>query len=310
MGEHFSRRYFHQSGKTVFFNLIGNNRIAKQEKGRSPHALDRCGFPGKAFIRQRHILSKPPIRVEMKEIAFANPCILVIFLLLASTGSAGAKESVISSHDSTITWYPKIDAEVLSASRSADFIPGLKAYQQTTDYTCGPAVLLSLARFYGLPDIDENAETEMRIAQESGTRDFNSTQPGTKPQEMADWLEKNGFSVQIEFEDKGDGTALERLKDNIKNGTPTLVEWIDLGGHWAIAVGYDRCNASDPWDDVLILADPYDRYDDDCDGYTFVNANRFYWMWFDALYFDDITWRTMITATPRQPFGQKSTIKS
>jgi len=50
------------------------------------------------------------------------------------------------------------------------------------------------------------------------------------------------------------------------------VEWIDLSGHWAIAVGYDYRNESDPWDDVLILADPYDRYDDYCDGYSFVNA--------------------------------------
>ena len=75
------------------------------------------------------------------------------------------------------------------------------------------------------------------------------------------------------------------------------MEWIDLSGHWAIAVGYDYCNLSDPWDDVLILADPYDHYDSNCDGYTYVKANRFYWMWFDALYFDSVTWRTMITAT-------------
>ena len=77
------------------------------------------------------------------------------------------------------------------------------------------------------------------------------------------------------------------------------MEWIDLSGHWAIVVGYDHRNSSDPWDDVLILADPYDRYDDHQDGYSFVNANRFYWMWFDALYFDDLTWRTMITARPK-----------
>jgi hypothetical protein len=116
-----------------------------------------------------------------------------------------------------------------------------------------------------------------------GTRDLNSSQPGTKPHEMVAWLEKNGFDVQLEFEDKGDGTALQRLRDNIRQGIPTLVEWIDLSGHWAIAVGYDYRNASDPWD-VLILADPYDKYDDYGDGYSYVNANRFYWMWFDALY--------------------------
>ncbi len=189
--------------------------------------------------------------------------------------------------------------------KNVDFIPNLKGYQQTTDYTCGPAALLSLAKFYGLPGVEENAKTEMRIAQELGTRDLNSSLPGTKPQEMTAWLVKNGFYAQLEFEDKGDGTALQRLRDNIHHGIPTLVEWIDLNGHWAIAVGYDYRNVSDPWDDVLILADPYDRYDDYQDGYSFVNANRFYWMWFDALYFGNLTWRTMITATPKETFEEE-----
>jgi hypothetical protein len=208
-------------------------------------------------------------------------------------------------NDTAIAWFPKIDMSTLSTSQNVDFIPNLRGYQQTTDFTCGPAALLSLAKFYGLPNIEENAKTEMQISKESGTRDFNSSQPGTKPQEMVAWLEKNGFYVQLEFENKGDSTALERLRDNIRQGIPTLVEWIDLGGHWSIAVGYDYRNASDPWDDVLILADPYDRYDDYRDGYSFVNANRFYWMWFDALYFDNVTWRTMITATPKELFGLK-----
>ncbi len=60
---------------------------------------------------------------------------------------------------------------------------------------------------------------------------MNSSQPGTKPQEMVAWLEKNGYDVQREFEDEGDSTALQRLRDNIRQGIPTLVEWIDLGGH-------------------------------------------------------------------------------
>jgi len=241
----------------------------------------------------------------MKDLTFALLSIFVLILLFSAAGCYGAECTTTYPNDTAIAWFPKIDLAILLASQNVDFIPNLKAYQQTTDYTCGPAALLSLAKFYGLPGIEEDAKTEMRIAQESGTRDLNSSRPGTKPQEMVAWLEKNGFNVQLEFEDKGDSTALNRLRENIRSGIPTLVEWIDLSGHWAIAVGYDYRNASDPWDDVLILADPYDRYDDYSDGYSFVNANRFYWMWFDALYFDNITWRTMITATPKEPFVQK-----
>jgi hypothetical protein len=235
---------------------------------------------------------------DMKKLTLAPLSVLVLILLFSCAGSSEEKGA--------IAWFPQIDTSNLSTSQNVDFIPNLTAYQQTTDYTCGPAALLSLAKFYGLPGIEENAGTEMRIAQELGTRDLNSSQPGTKPQEMVAWLEKNGFDVQLEFEDKGDGSALQRLRDNIRQGIPTLVEWIDLSGHWVIAVGYDYRNESDPWDDVLILADPYDKYDDYGDGYSYVNADRFYWMWFDALYFDDITWRTMITATPKEPFGKES----
>jgi hypothetical protein len=241
----------------------------------------------------------------MKDLTFARLPIFVLILLFSGAGCYEANCTTSHANDTAIAWFPKIDLPLLSAAQNVDFIPNLKAYQQTTDYTCGPAALLSLAKFYELPGIKEDAKTEMRIAKESGTRDLNSSRPGTKPQEMVAWLERNGFSTQIEFEDKGDSTALKRLRENIHSGIPTLVEWIDLSGHWAIAVGYDYRNASDPWDDVLNLADPYDRYDDYCDGYSFVNANRFYWMWFDALYFDNITWRTMITAIPKEPFGQK-----
>lgn len=234
-------------------------------------------------------------------------CVISI-LLMSSIQFAFANETASKNNDGNyadmehvdIAWFPRPDPGILASRSNVDFIPNLTGYQQTTDYTCGPSVLLSLAKYYGVEGIEENAETEMRIAKEAGTRDMNNSKPGTKPDEMAAWLEKSGFDARVEFEDKGDGSALENLRENLRRGIPTLVEWIDLGGHWAVAVGYDYCNVSDPWDDVLILADPYDRYDNCRDGYTIVNANRFYWMWFDALYFDNLTWRTMITATPRE----------
>jgi len=244
----------------------------------------------------------------MKEKAFTTLYLLAMILVLPCIiidETLSEQEDVPSDHKSTnITWFPAVDTNVLSSSTNVDFIPGLRGYQQTTDYTCGPSALISLAKFYGVPGIEEDAETEMRIAKELGTRDLNSSKPGTKPQEMVTWLQKNGFDAKLRFENKGDSSALYQLRDNLRQGIPTLIEWIDLSGHWAVAVGYDYRNKSDPWDDILILADPYDRYDDYQDGYSFVNANRFYWMWFDAICFDNVTWRTMVTATPRRSFSR------
>ena len=69
-------------------------------------------------------------------------------------------------------------------------------------------------------------------------------QLGTRPDEMACWLEQHGFRVSVEYESKGDGSALVRLRHNLEQGIPTLVEWAELGGHWVVAVGYDtRGNA-------------------------------------------------------------------
>ena len=202
-------------------------------------------------------------------------------------------------------WYPAINPECMARQKGVYFVPGLRGLQQTTDYTCGPAALLALAAYYRVPGIVTNRETELRIAREAGTR-FPETLPpggklGTKPDEMVRWLEQHGFRVSVDYESTGDGSALRRLQHNLELGIPTLVEWAELGGHWVVAVGYDTRGNDDPWDDVLIFADSFDRYDDHPDGYTFVNANRFYWLWYDAFCFDQLTWRTMITATPGSP---------
>ena len=159
----------------------------------------------------------------------------------------------------------------------------LNSYQQTTEYTCGPASVLSLLRFYGR---DGN---EMTIASEMGT----STTTGTTPDQMTNWLNGHGFTAS--WHQSG---SLDTLRNNLANNKPTLVEWSDWGGHWVLVVGYDTRNTADPMDDVIIFADPYDRHDDNKDGYTWFNAQRFYYMWYDALLFGSLMKRIYISAEP------------
>lgn len=174
----------------------------------------------------------------------------------------------------------------------------MPGYQQSTDYTCGPATLLTLANAYWPSQYPMTEEKEMQIADEAGTRDLTHAFPGTKPTEMLHWLQNHGFDATLTFENIGDGTGLSDLQKHIERGTPVIVEWSDWGGHWVIAVGYDTRDTDDVMDDVIIFADPYDHHDDVADGYSFFNATRFYWMWYDALFFGELTWRTMIVATP------------
>jgi hypothetical protein len=174
----------------------------------------------------------------------------------------------------------------------------IPAYQQTTDYTCGPATLLTLANHFYPDDYPKSKNIEMQIAQEAGTRDMTHDFPGTKPDEMLQWLNNHDFKATLTFEKTGDGTALLKLKGYIEGGTPVIVEWSDWGGHWVIAIGYDTRNTEELLDDIIIFADPYDHHDDAADGYSFFNAVRFYWMWYDALFFGELTSRTMIVAMP------------
>ena len=157
----------------------------------------------------------------------------------------------------------------------------LDSYQQTTEYSCGPASVISLLNHYG------REGDEMRIAEEMGT----STTCGTTPEQMAIWLNNNGFEAS--WNEFGD---IDTLKNNLAKNIPTLIEWSDWGGHWVLVVGYDTRNTSSLSDDVIIFADPYDHHDDSKDGLSWFNAERFYYMWYDALLFGRVMRRVYIKA--------------
>jgi hypothetical protein len=165
----------------------------------------------------------------------------------------------------------------------------IRAFQQTTSYTCGPAALITLLEYYG------RAGEEMTIADQASC----TSGKGTSPQNMVAWLENNGFDVTW-----GEHGSLEMLRANLDKGIPTLVEWIDYGGHWVLVVGYDTRGTESPRDDVIWFADPADGHDGVRDGLTSFNARRFDSMWFDAFLFDKPMERVYITAVPSKPADQ------
>jgi len=65
-----------------------------------------------------------------------------------------------------------------------------------------------------------------------------------------------------------------------------------------LVIGYDVRDPEDEMDDVIIFDDPYDHHNDNPDGLTWFNAQRFYYMWFDALLFGCVMKRVYISATP------------
>jgi hypothetical protein len=109
-----------------------------------------------------------------------------------------------------------------------------KTYHQTTNYTCGPAAVMTLMYFYKkYSDSDMNPRTELHIALEMG-----ATETGTTTLQMSNWLSNHGFSVEA-------GTRIESAKiiENLKNKTPTI---ITVKHHWILAKGYQEASQSSP----------------------------------------------------------------
>lgn len=182
---------------------------------------------------------------------------------------------------------------------------GIKGYQQTTDYTCGPAAVMSLLRWYGkLPASDMTPTTEMRIAAEMGTGSMNSPRPGTNQKQIVDWLNANGF-----YATAGENGSLEMIRANLKQGIPVLVEWIDWGGHWVVATGYYADSESpSKGADTIFFADPAVHWTTPLnpDGISSFNAWRFRDMWFDVQYLDPgkIVKNVYIIAIPKKKMDQ------
>jgi predicted double-glycine peptidase len=164
----------------------------------------------------------------------------------------------------------------LNPKHSVKFID-IKGYQQTTDYTCGPAAVMSLLHYYGELDCSQmNPKTEMQLAKEMGT----TVAEGTNEQQIVKWLNDHGFHATLYYS----GTVA-KLRQNLAKGVPVLINWIDWGGHWVALAGYDAAgNIHSINHDTIFFADPAVHFDNikTRDGISFFNSERFSYMWFNS----------------------------
>ncbi len=164
----------------------------------------------------------------------------------------------------------------LSNQHTTTFL-NIKGYQQTTDYTCGPAIVMSLLRYYGkLSESQMNQKMEMCIAKEMGT----TKSEGTNEDQLVCWLNNHGFRAKACY-----NGSLQMLRTKLTEGTPVLVDWIDWGGHWVAVAGYDSSPNTNNLDHATIFfADSAAHFDGmkTRDGITFINADRFANMWLNS----------------------------
>ncbi|MDO9323517.1 MAG: papain-like cysteine protease family protein [Methanoregula sp.] len=217
--------------------------------------------------------------------------------VLTSAAPGGSGSSVKYRPDTLLPapqYYTGIDFDTLKSNDHLTVIP-LKGYrQQMTNYSCGAAAAMTVMSWYGKPVNNTDADEE-RVVREIYPNVTEKT--GVNPEQVAAWFNRQGMNATW-----GTGGSRDMLRENLKNGIPTMVEWMDWGGHWVVVVGYDTRGTETVWDDVILFADSVDCHDDRVDGITYANYGQFDAMWFDAHYFpENMRDRAYVVAVPGTP---------
>jgi len=189
---------------------------------------------------------------------------------------ADAYENSLDHPDSK--YYVVNDFYSMQSEGSLHLLSQFETYQQTTEYTCGVASARMVLHWFGVDDYDE-----MQLAELAGT----DTSKGTSVEGLVDFFAGLGWNVEFHADTTPAFEAIEGFEgwviDHIDAGIPVMVDWIDWQGHWQVVIGVDTCGTEDPYDDVLILADPYDITDHYQDGYYTYPFGRFFDMWREGI---------------------------
>ena len=194
---------------------------------------------------------------------------------LDTTASGASSAPAEINHKDSI-YFAMPDFYSLPNTENRVILPHYRTYQQTTEYTCGPAAALTVLYHYGNHDYDE-----MSLAKGMKTQGYPI---GTNPRNMVKFFQGIGWQTESSLDSPpfgNYGSFQEFVLKHLRQGTPIMVENVEWGGHWRVIIGYDTMGTKSTLDDVLVLADSYDTCDHWMDGYTVANGEKFFSMWFD-----------------------------
>jgi hypothetical protein len=165
-----------------------------------------------------------------------------------------------------------------------------RTYQQTTGVTCGPScALMALDHIHRLGNHNEASLKALRGTEQDTTylrhliNIFNSI---------------GGINYLSTFDFNRTEITPALLVDFLRKGAPIIIGTNEWGGHWQVIIGYDNMGTEILRDDVLILADPYDHTDHNCDGYIiYPLENLLEGIWRN--YYDpDFNWGLFVAVFP------------
>lgn len=192
--------------------------------------------------------------------------------ILAEIGGAAKLNGALDHPHSP--YFTSPDFYHMEAQGSLHLISRFETKQQETNHTCGCACAWMVMNHFGHTAFDERAIE----------RHFDQIQTqGTNACDLKRFFESIGWTVECHAGFEPTFCSLEELEayliEKIDANVPVLLDWMDWGGHWQVAIGLDTMGTDNPLDDVLIMADPYDVTDHCQDGYHVVSLARFFTMW-------------------------------
>ena len=168
------------------------------------------------------------------------------------------------------------DVFEMKSNENLTILSHYPTFQQTTEYSCGPAAALTILQYYGKKGV-----TEKELIEKMGA----SFETGTSVKGIANYFLGLGWNVKTNLDEWQPLEDYEPfvafVQEQLKSGHPIMVENVFMGGHWRVIIGYDTMGTKTTADDVLIFADTYDTADHNQDGYSIENAENFFWSWFD-----------------------------
>lgn len=189
-------------------------------------------------------------------------------------GESGASAFAGKTNHLNSRYYVFNDFFNMESDETLHILTHFQTYQQTTEYTCGAACSLMVLNWFG-----KSRYHEMLVGQLIESIPGKGSTVGN----IADFFDLIGWEVdyhadtELRFQEPED---FERyVIDSIDNHTSVLVDWVDWAGHWQVIIGIDTCGTEEPYDDVLIFADPYDVTNHFQNGYYTFPLAHFFYMW-------------------------------
>lgn len=208
---------------------------------------------------------------------FLSTAILLTSILTGSAcavepDSGGATAAPKETNHADSIYYTHLDFYNMTSTDDRIILPHYPTYQQTTDYSCGPAAALTVLNYFGNEDFDEATLIK---------RMNSKPEIGTSLSSMIKFFREIDWDVESSREPMDEFAFKKFVVKNLRQGKPIIVENVEWGGHWRVIIGCDGVGTENIYDDVLIFADPFDTSDHKQDGYAIEGLDRFYAMWFD-----------------------------